>query len=154
MASYLSIQRKQVASKRSLKGSCFISEPSTKRHSPNSYSDLQCRILEEIHEGECRAHIGGRSLATRALRTGYYCRTLRTDAIEMLKKCDKCQRFAPVHHQPSTALTTIHSPLPFATWGMDILGPVPKATGQHKFLLVAVDYFTKWVEAETVCVNY
>jgi len=33
---------------------------------------------------------------------------------------------------------------------MDILGPFPKATGQHKFLLVTVDYFTKWVEAEAV----
>ena len=50
----------------------------------------------------------------------------------------------------STPLTAIHSPLPFATWGMDILGPFPKATGQRKFLLVAVDYFTKWVEAEPV----
>jgi len=47
-------------------------------------------------------------------------------------------------------LTAIHSPLPFTTWGMDILGPFPKATGQRKFLLVAVDYFTKWVETEAV----
>jgi len=55
-------------------------------------------------------------------------------------------------HTPSTIhrLATIHSPLPFATWGMDILGPFSKATGQCKFLLVAVDYFTKWVEVEAV----
>jgi len=35
-------------------------------------------------------------------------------------------------------------------WGMDILGPFPKAMGQCKFLLVVVDYFAKWVEAEPV----
>ena len=67
-------------------------------------------ILEEIHEGECGAHLGGRTLAAKALRTGYYWPTLRADAIEMVRKCDKCQRFAPVHHQPSAPLTAIHSP--------------------------------------------
>ena len=91
-----------------------------------------------------------RSLAAKALWIGYYWLTLWTNAIEMVRKCDKCPRFAHVHHQPSTPLTTMHSPLPFATWGMDILGPFPKATGQHKFLLVAVDYFTMWVKAEAV----
>jgi len=73
----------------------------------------------------------------------YYWPTLRVDAIEMVKKCDKYQRFAPVHHQPTTPLTMIHSPLPFVMWGMDILCPFLKLTGQCKFLLVAVDYFTK-----------
>jgi len=44
------------------------------------------RILEEIHEGQCGVHIGGHSLATKALQTGYYWLTLRADAIEMVKK--------------------------------------------------------------------
>ncbi|XP_019435938.1 PREDICTED: uncharacterized protein K02A2.6-like [Lupinus angustifolius] len=35
-------------------------------------------------------------------------------------------------------------------WGMDILGPFPQATGQLKFLIVAIDYFTKWIEAESL----
>ncbi|KAL0402448.1 UNVERIFIED_CONTAM: Gag-Pol polyprotein [Sesamum latifolium] len=37
---------------------------------------------------------------------------------------------------------------PFSQWGMDIVGPFPVATGQRKFLLMAVDYFSKWIEAE------
>ena len=69
------------------------------------------KILEEIHEGECGAHIGGRTLVAKALRTGYYWPTLRSDAIEMVQKCDKFQRFTPIHHQPSTPLTAIHFPL-------------------------------------------
>ncbi|CAL1359954.1 unnamed protein product [Linum trigynum] len=37
---------------------------------------------------------------------------------------------------------------PFSQWGMDLRGPFPKAPGQMKYLIVAVDYFSKWVEAE------
>ena len=45
-----------------------------------------------------------------------------------------------------------HHPLscPFATWGIDILGHFPKARGGYKFLIVAIDTFTKWVKAEPV----
>jgi len=42
------------------------------------------------------------------------------------------------------------SPWPFFKWGVDILGPFPLAQGQVKFLIVAVDYFTKWIEVEPV----
>ena len=41
------------------------------------------------------------------------------------------------------------SPWPFSTWGIDIIGKVtPKASNGHEFILVAIDYFTKWVKAE------
>ena len=49
---------------------------------------------------------------------------------------------------PSTTLKSISGPWPFAQWGMDIVGPLPAAPAQKKFLLVATDYFSKWVEAE------
>ncbi|KAL0416430.1 UNVERIFIED_CONTAM: hypothetical protein Slati_3474900 [Sesamum latifolium] len=49
---------------------------------------------------------------------------------------------------PPEALTAMLSPCPFAQWGIDIVGHFPLAPGQKKFLLVAIDYFTKWVEAE------
>ncbi|GKV50078.1 hypothetical protein SLEP1_g56795 [Rubroshorea leprosula] len=58
--------------------------------------------------------------------------------------------FAHVQHQPANPLHMIVAPWPFAQWGMDILGPFPKAKGRKKFLIVAIDYFTKWIEAEPV----
>ena len=70
--------------------------------------------------------------------------------MEMVKKCDKCQRFGKLIHQPARELTAIFCPIPFAKWGMDILGPFVLAPGQKRYVLVAVDYFTKWVEAEAV----
>lgn len=45
-------------------------------------------------------------------------------------------------------MTSISSPWPFYQWGIDIVGPFPEAPGRVKFLVVAIDYFTKWVEAE------
>ena len=49
---------------------------------------------------------------------------------------------------PSKPLTSVISPWPFQQWGLDILGPLPIGRGQCKFIIVAVDYFTKWAEAE------
>ena len=50
----------------------------------------------------------------------------------------------------SEELTSIYSPWPFHTWGIDILGPFPLAVRQMKYLVVAIEYFTKWIEAEPV----
>jgi len=68
----------------------------------------------------------------------------------MVRTCDKCQKFAAILRVPSTTITPIVNPLPFATWEMDILGPFPKATGQRNYLFVVVDYFITWIEAEAV----
>lgn len=45
-------------------------------------------------------------------------------------------------------LVSITGPWPFAQWGIDIVGSLPQEKGQMRFLVVAIDYFTKWVEAE------
>ncbi|GAU50258.1 hypothetical protein TSUD_409040 [Trifolium subterraneum] len=105
-------------------------------------------ILQEIHEGINGQHIGGRSLARKALRAGYYWPTMQNDAKDHALKCDKCQRHGDMHIAPANELKTLISPWPFGWWGMDILGPFPTASRQVKYLIVAVDYFTKWIEAE------
>ncbi|GAU37759.1 hypothetical protein TSUD_102760 [Trifolium subterraneum] len=105
-------------------------------------------ILQEIHEGINGQHIGGRSLARKALRAGYYWPTMQNDAKDHVLKYDKCQRHGNMHIAPANELKTLISPWPFAWWGMDILGPFPTAARQVKYLIVAVDYFTKWIEAE------
>ena len=73
---------------------------------------------------------------------------MRREAQEYVKKCDHCQRYAPNIHQPGGVLNPLSSPWPFAQWGLDIVGPFPKAIGNKKYLLVGTDYFIKWVEAE------
>ena len=73
---------------------------------------------------------------------------MQKETQEYVRKCDQCQRFTPNIHQPGGILNPLSSPWPFAQWGLDIVGPFPKALGNKKYLLVSTDYFTKWVEAE------
>ncbi|CAJ2632149.1 unnamed protein product [Trifolium pratense] len=105
-------------------------------------------ILREVHEGINAQHLGGRSLARKALRAGYYWPTMQQDAKDHVKKCDKCQRHGDMHLAPPRELKSLSSPWPFAWWGLDLLGPFTKGLYQNRYLIVAVDYFTKWVEAE------
>ena len=72
---------------------------------------------------------------------------MQKDAAEYVRKCEECQKHAPLIHQPASHLNLANSPWPFAQWGLDILGPFPRAIVNHLFVLVAIDYFTKWVEA-------
>jgi ribonuclease HI len=112
------------------------------------HPDIIKDLLYEIHEGICGSHTGGRSLAHRALTQGYWWPYMQKDAVDYVRKCDKCQRFSHSVHQPAGELQPLVSPWPFAQWGMDLVGPLPKATGNRRWLIVATDYFTKWVEAE------
>ena len=75
---------------------------------------------------------------------------MKKDSADFVQKCDKCQRFAKTTHQPLEHLSSLMAPWPFAQWGLDILGPFQLAKAQKKFLIVACEYFTKWVETEAV----
>ena len=103
-------------------------------------------VLREVHEGACGNHSGARSLIHKVVHARYYWPTLQ--AYAYVKVCDQCQRFSNVPRQPSKYLTPMMAPWPFAQWGLDILGPFPLGTKQMKFLVVGIDYFTKWVEVE------
>ena len=70
--------------------------------------------------------------------------------MELVKKCDKCQRFRNVQRLPAERMMTITSSWPFVQWRIDIIDPLPLGKSRVKFLLVAIDYFTKWVEAEAL----
>ena len=107
-------------------------------------------VLREIHAGSCSMHSGPRSVVARALRSGYYWPTMHRDARDVIKKCNDCQVHRPIPRQPQQELTPITSPWPFYKWGIDIAGPFPVAAGGFKFLIVAIDYFTKWIEAKAV----
>ncbi|GJY77624.1 reverse transcriptase domain-containing protein [Tanacetum coccineum] len=107
-------------------------------------------VIREIHEGSCSMHAGPRSVVAKAMRLGYYWPTMHRDAREMIRTCNDCQIHRPVPRNPQHPLTPITAPWPFYKWGIDIAGPFPKGSGKVKFLIVAMDYFTKWIEAKVV----
>src|SRR3954470_13812277 len=107
-------------------------------------------ILNEIHSGDCGHHAGSRSLVTEAYIHGFYWLTAHADTEDIVKKCDACQRYAKQAHVPAQELRMIPITWPFAVWGLDMLGPFKRSSNKNTHILVAVDKFTKWVEAEPV----
>src|SRR3954469_22930654 len=106
------------------------------------------KIIEEMHEGEFGTHSSGHTMAKKILRAGYYWSTMETDCHNHVRICHKCQIYADKVHVPPVPLNVLTSPWPFAMWGIDMIGEIkPTASNGHRFILVAIDYFTKWVEA-------
>ncbi len=105
-------------------------------------------MIEEVHEGSFGTHANGHAMARKILRAGYYWLTMESDCCVHVRKCHKCQAFADnVNAQPHP-LNVMSAPWPFSMWGIDVIGAIePKASNGHRFILVAIDYFTKWVEA-------
>jgi len=84
-------------------------------------------VMRELHKGICDLHTRGCSLATKVVRAGYYWPTLRVDALDFTRRCKRCQEFEDIPHTPPDNLHSLSFPWSFAMWGMDILGPLPKA---------------------------
>ncbi|XP_031394372.1 uncharacterized protein LOC116205834 [Punica granatum] len=76
---------------------------------------------------------------------------METDCVKHVKHCHLCQVYANQIKAPPNELHPMAASWPFSMWGMDVIGPIsPKASNGHLFILVAIDYFTKWIEAITL----
>jgi hypothetical protein len=91
-----------------------------------------------------------RALAGKAFRKGFYWPMAIRDAEQIVKTCKACQ-FLAKHQRRPGALSQLTTPTwPLQRWGMDIVGPLPIAQGNFKFVMAAVEYFTKWIEVRPV----
>ncbi|KAH1193195.1 Gypsy retrotransposon integrase-like protein 1 [Glycine max] len=110
-------------------------------------------MIEEIHGGSFGTHANGHAMARKILRASYYWLTMESDYYAHVMKFHKCQAYADNVNVPPHPLNVMSSPWPFSMWGIDVIGAIePKASNGHRFILVAIDYFTKWVEAAS-CTN-
>ncbi|XP_059302313.1 uncharacterized protein LOC132054287 [Lycium ferocissimum] len=73
---------------------------------------------------------------------------MQNDGSKFVQKCHKWQIHGDLIKDPPAEQNAMTSPWSFAAWGMDVIGPIePTASNKYRFILVAIDYFTKWVEA-------
>ncbi|RDX84721.1 Gypsy retrotransposon integrase-like protein 1, partial [Mucuna pruriens] len=106
--------------------------------------------LEDIHEGIFGTHASGPNMARKILKARYYWLKMEADCCEHVKRCHKCQIYVDNIRTPPTPLNMLLAPWPFAMWGIDVIRPIePKASNGHRFILVVIDYFTKWVKASS-----
>ncbi|KAL3567809.1 hypothetical protein D5086_030460 [Populus alba] len=97
--------------------------------------------LREVHERICSTHDNDHIVERKIQRAGYFLMMLEKDCIDYVKKCHECQVHSDKVNAPPTPLFNLASPWPFAMWGIDVIGPVnPKASNEHRFILVAIDY--------------
>nr|XP_027099019.1 uncharacterized protein LOC113718303 [Coffea arabica] len=109
--------------------------------------DEAMQAMEEAHSGICGAHQSGPKLHFRIKRMGYYWPTMVKDCIDFARRCQACQFHGNFIRQPPEPLHPTVASWRFDAWGLDIVGPLPKSSGGHIFILAATDYFSKWAEA-------
>uniref|UniRef100_A0A2N9IIW6 Integrase catalytic domain-containing protein n=1 Tax=Fagus sylvatica TaxID=28930 RepID=A0A2N9IIW6_FAGSY len=102
---------------------------------------------EETHAGECGKHQGKKRLYQCLLTLDYYWPTMKKDAADFVKTCHTCQVQANLIHTHPTSFQNMATPWPFHTWELDLIGPINPASSGYIWILVATEYFTKWVEA-------
>jgi hypothetical protein len=108
-------------------------------------------ILKDVHAGICGHHASSRAIAAKVFRAGFYWLSAIEDAKDIVRTCDACQRFAAKPNSPAAELMPIPLSWPFAQWGLDMVGKLHKGwPGGYLYLLVAVDKFTKWIEAKPI----
>lgn len=106
--------------------------------------------MKDIHYGDAGNHSRMRLLADKAKTQGYYWTQMIQDAAMMARRCEEFQRLSKRIHSLATKLNLVGSPWPFTKWGVDIVGPLITGTGKRRFLIVAKDYFSKWVDAKAL----
>jgi hypothetical protein len=112
-------------------------------------SKAECiELMKEIHAGLCGCHIGSRPLLGKVFHQGFYWPKAASDAAELVQKCEGCQKCARDQKHPSSLTQLIQPTWPLQRWGLDLLGPLPPAQGNLKYVVVAVEYFSKWIEAK------
>jgi transposase InsO family protein len=105
-------------------------------------------VMRALHEGPAGGHFAAVSTIERIRTTGYWWPHLNRDVKEFVRSCDPCQRTGAPSFRNHWPLTPIIPLAPFAKWGIDFIGPIlPVGSRGSRYIVLATDYATKWVEA-------
>jgi hypothetical protein len=118
---------------------------------------MRCITIEEgiqllwgIHSGICGSHSSWRSIIGKVFRHGFYWLTTKDEVTEVVTKCKDCQFFKKQTTKHANPLRPIDLSWPFVIWRIDIVSVLPRAPRGFRFLFVALDTFTKWIEVMQV----
>ena len=112
----------------------------------------QQSVLNFCHTLEVGGHHSGKKTAAKVLQSGFYWPTLFKGAHNFCQTCLRCQQVGNMSARDMMPLTPILIVEIFDVWGIDFIGPYLPSFG-FEYILVAVDYVSKWVEAKTTRTN-
>jgi len=104
--------------------------------------------IKEFHKGDYGGHHYWKTTMHKILRAGFYWPRIFYDVYKEVSRCHECQIFDGKRKLHPLPLKPIFVEVPFRQWGLDFIGEIhPQSSSQHKWILAATDYFTKWIEA-------
>ncbi|GJV84767.1 putative nucleotidyltransferase, ribonuclease H [Tanacetum coccineum] len=109
-------------------------------------------ILEHCHSGPTGGHHSASVTGRKVYEAGFYWPSIFKDAKDYVMKCDACQKSGNISSRNEMPQNNIQVCEVFDIWGLDFMGPFPDSRG-NKYILVAVDYVSKWVEAQALPTN-
>ncbi|GJS18685.1 putative reverse transcriptase domain-containing protein [Tanacetum coccineum] len=118
-------------------------------------SSLKCEILEILdhcHSGPIGGHHSALVIGRKVYKAGFYWPSIFKDAKDYVIKCDACQKSRNISSRNEMPQNNIQVCEVFDIWGLDFMGPFPNSRG-NKYILVVVDYVSKWVEAQDLPTN-
>jgi hypothetical protein len=96
----------------------------------------------------CGAHQSAYKMNWLLWRAGFYWPTMMDDCIKYQKGCEACQKFGNIQLDPASVMKPIVKPWPIKGWGLDFIEEIhPGSSKGHRFIIVAIDYFTRWTKA-------
>jgi hypothetical protein len=104
--------------------------------------------MGKVHEGICGTHQSTPKMKWLLRMARFYWPIMITDCFHYYKGCEECQKFGNIQMVPAVMLHLVIKLLPFRGWGLDFIGQIhPLSSKGNRFVLVAMDYFTKWIKA-------
>ncbi|GKD60807.1 reverse transcriptase domain-containing protein [Tanacetum coccineum] len=116
------------------------------------YGQEAVDILMACHNGPTGGHHGANHTAKKVFDAGFFWPTIYRDAHDLVTRCDDCQRQGKISQRDEMPQNAIQVCEIFDVWGIDFMGPFPSSRG-NKYIIVAVDYLSKWVEAKALPIN-
>ena len=102
--------------------------------------------MNDYHSGACGGHLFRLATTQKILHFRYFWPLIFKDCITIVKMCHPCQIFSQKMRTHPYPLHPIVSAGPFAKWGIDFTTCNPPSTTGHHYIIVAMDYFTKWAK--------
>ncbi|GKA74566.1 reverse transcriptase domain-containing protein [Tanacetum coccineum] len=109
-------------------------------------------ILVHCHSGPTRGHHSASITERKVYESGFYWPSISKDAKDYVIRCDACQRSGNISSRSEMPQNNIQVCDVFDIWGLDFMGPFLNSKG-NKYILVVVDYVSKWVEAQALPTN-
>ncbi|GJU51467.1 reverse transcriptase domain-containing protein [Tanacetum coccineum] len=116
------------------------------------YGQETVDTLTACHNEPTGGHHGANYTTKKVFDSGFYWPTIYRDAHDLVTRCDACQRQGKISQHDEMPQNAIQVYEIFDIWGIDFMGPFPSSRG-NKYILVAVNYLSKWVEVKALPTN-